>query len=133
MGAMIVGSENFINRVRRIRKRVGGGMRQSVVLSAADWAALDNFNKLPEVHRLARTVADMWIVRGGRLRRRTRTNLVWLDLRDAQEFRRIGIEHGIQLDGCRIVLHHQISRKAILRLGQVFDTVLASSLLGKTK
>ncbi|PVH76090.1 l-allo-threonine aldolase [Cadophora sp. DSE1049] len=127
MGAMILGNEQFINRARRIRKGIGGGMRQSGVLSAASWAALDNFHKLPEVHRLAKTVADMWISKGGRLRRRTETNLVWIDLKDDEEFCQMGVKHGIQVDGCRIVLHHQTSREAIRRLGQVFDTVLAST------
>ncbi|KAH7413517.1 l-allo-threonine aldolase [Cadophora sp. MPI-SDFR-AT-0126] len=126
MGAMILGTEKFINRARRIRKGMGGGMRQSGVLSAAAWAALDNFHKLSELHRLTKTVADMWISRGGRLRRRTETNLVWIDLTDDEEFRQIGHRYGIQVDGCRIVLHHQISHEAINRLRKVFDTVLAS-------
>ncbi|KAG4430936.1 hypothetical protein IFR05_013574 [Cadophora sp. M221] len=124
MGAMILGNEKFITRARRIRKGMGGGMRQSGVLSAAAWVALDNIDNLPQVHQLAKTVADMWIRRGGRLRRRTETNLVWIDIEDEKEFQLLGGRYKIKVDGCRIVLHHQISPDGIRRLGQVFDAVL---------
>ncbi|KAH7370944.1 pyridoxal phosphate-dependent transferase [Rhexocercosporidium sp. MPI-PUGE-AT-0058] len=119
MGAMILGNQKFITRARRIRKGMGGGMRQSGVLSAAAWVALDNIDNLPDVHRLAKTVADMWVRKGGRLRRRTETNLVWIDLKDEEAFRSLGRKYGIQVDGCRIVLHYQISPDSIRRLGQV--------------
>ena len=132
MGAMILGNKQFITRARRIRKGMGGGMRQSGVLSAAAWAALDNLHKLPEVHRLATIVADMWTSRGGRLRRRAETNLVWIDLKDDEVFRQTGTRYGIKVDGCRIVLHHQISGEAIRRLGQVFDNTLASTSADET-
>ncbi|KAH6717508.1 pyridoxal phosphate-dependent transferase [Leptodontidium sp. MPI-SDFR-AT-0119] len=126
MGAMILGNEKFITRAKRIRKGMGGGMRQSGVLSASAWVALENIDCLPQVHRLAKMVADMWVRRGGRLRRQTETNLVWIHLEDEEVFRQLGLRYGIQVDGCRIVLHYQISPDAVRRLGQVFDVVLSS-------
>ncbi|KAL2066766.1 hypothetical protein VTL71DRAFT_2838 [Oculimacula yallundae] len=126
MGAMILGNEKFITRARRIRKGMGGGMRQSGVLSAASWAALENLENLPQVHREAKVIADMWVRRGGKLRRRTETNLIWLDLEDEEKFRQIGNQHGVRVDGCRIVLHYQISTEGIYRLGRAFDDVLGS-------
>ncbi|CZT49022.1 related to threonine aldolase [Rhynchosporium secalis] len=126
MGAMILGNEKFISRARRIRKGIGGGMRQSGVLSAAAWAALDNIENLPDVHRQAKIVADMWTRRGGKLRRRTETNLVWVDLEDEERIRQIGQRYGIQVDGCRIALHYQISSEGVHRLGRVFDDILSS-------
>lgn len=139
MGAIVVGDNEFINRARRIRKSMGGGMRQAGVLSAAARAALDETfgplssgadvgGKLGAVHNLARRVADMWIRRGGKLRRRVQTNIVWLDLNDAgvveEIFQAVGRRQGIKVDGCRIVLHYQISDEGISRLGQTFDEIL---------
>lgn len=125
MGAMVVGSKEAIFKARRIRKGMGGGMRQSGVLSATAWTSLVNVGKLREVHELARTVSDMWVHKGGRLRRRTETNLVWVDLESDQEFRDLGQKHGVRVDGCRLVLHNQISDEAVRRLGMVFDSILS--------
>ena len=51
-GAMIVGSIPFIQRVRRVRKMLGGGMRQVGVLAAAGLVALDEMiDRLAEDHR----------------------------------------------------------------------------------
>jgi len=41
MSAIVVGSASFVVRARRIRKGMGGGMRQAGVLSAAAGAAVD--------------------------------------------------------------------------------------------
>src|SRR6185312_6909436 len=42
VGSMIVGSKEFIERCRVIRKMLGGGMRQAGVLAAAGLVALEN-------------------------------------------------------------------------------------------
>jgi threonine aldolase len=42
VGSMLCGSEKFINEARRIRKMLGGGMRQAGVLAAAGIYALEN-------------------------------------------------------------------------------------------
>ncbi len=47
-GTILAGPKRFIKRARRIRKLVGGGMRQVGVLAAAGLYALDN-----HIHRLA--------------------------------------------------------------------------------
>jgi threonine aldolase len=139
MGAVVVGDSDFIARTRRIRKGIGGGMRQAGVLTAAARAALDETfgpmnegaevgGKLGAVHSLARRVADMWARRGGKLRRRVQTNIVWLDLNHAgvveEIFQEAGRRYGIKVDGCRLVLHYQISEEGIKRLGQTFDEIL---------
>lgn len=138
MGAMILGNAEFIARARRIRKSMGGGMRQAGVLSAATNAAIDETfgwgswgsntgGKLREVHSTARRVADMWEKRGGRLVRRTETNIVWLDLKHSGiskvDFNEIGMKYGVKLDGKRLVLHYQVSEEALLRLTFVFDEI----------
>jgi threonine aldolase len=64
VGSMIVGSRDFIEHCRRIRKMLGGGMRQAGVLAAAGLIALENGPRLlPEDHEnaqfLARGLADI--------------------------------------------------------------------------
>src|SRR5262249_12237037 len=54
VGSALVGSEEFIARARRIRKRFGGGMRQAGYLAAACNFALDNnISRLKEDHQRA--------------------------------------------------------------------------------
>ncbi|MDD2858012.1 MAG: GntG family PLP-dependent aldolase [Candidatus Nanopelagicales bacterium] len=63
VGSMVVGSAAFIDRARRARKLIGGGMRQAGVIAAAGLVALgdDEFGtvaRLADDHRRARTLAD---------------------------------------------------------------------------
>src|SRR5438094_3472272 len=51
VGSMIVGSREFIERCRSIRKMLGGGMRQAGVLAAAGLIALEKGSKGLEVER----------------------------------------------------------------------------------
>jgi threonine aldolase len=43
VGSLLVGTNVFINKARRIRKALGGGMRQSGILAAAGLQAIDDF------------------------------------------------------------------------------------------
>jgi threonine aldolase len=59
VGSMIVGSKDFIERCRVIRKMLGGGMRQVGVLAAAGLVALEEGPKLlPEDHENAQLLAQ---------------------------------------------------------------------------
>ena len=58
IGSMIVGSADFIEKSRRRRKILGGGMRQVGLLAAAGLYALkSNMDRLPEDHDNARLLA----------------------------------------------------------------------------
>jgi threonine aldolase len=59
-GSMLVGPRDFIDRARRHRKALGGGMRQVGVLAAAGLQALDDFEAgvLGTDHRRARHIAE---------------------------------------------------------------------------
>ena len=145
MGAIIVGNSQLVKRARRIRQAIGGGMRQCGILSAGARAAVDDFigtvnpgelrttgEKLRKSHDIARRVADMWVHKGGKLSRRTETNLVWVGLSHARcsrdDFIKLGRRYDIKLDGPRIVLHYQISEEALRRLELVFKAVLADKI-----
>lgn len=59
VGALVVGSEPFIARARRVRKMVGGGMRQAGVLAAAGLIALEKMSlRLADDHATARRLAE---------------------------------------------------------------------------
>jgi threonine aldolase len=58
VGSVLCGSAEFIRRARRIRKQLGGGMRQAGILAAAGLVALDQMvDRLSEDHRRARLLA----------------------------------------------------------------------------
>jgi len=59
VGSLVVGSEAFIQNVRKQRKVLGGAMRQSGVIAAAGVIAFETMiDRLPEDHARARRLAD---------------------------------------------------------------------------
>lgn len=59
IGSALVGSRDFIERARRWRKVVGGGMRQAGIIAAACQYALDhNMQDLADDHRRAARLAE---------------------------------------------------------------------------
>lgn len=58
-GSVVCGPRDLVAEARRLRKRLGGGMRQAGVLAAAGLHALDHhLERLPEDHENARRLAD---------------------------------------------------------------------------
>jgi threonine aldolase len=59
VGSLLIGSGSFIDKARRLRKGLGGGMRQSGVLAAAGMVALDDFENgmLAKDHQLTMELA----------------------------------------------------------------------------
>jgi threonine aldolase len=59
IGSVIAGSGEFIQKARRSRKMLGGGMRQVGIIAAAGIYAIENnFNRLIEDHRNAELLAE---------------------------------------------------------------------------
>jgi len=59
VGSMLVGSREFIREARKVRKALGGGMRQAGILAAAGLVALDShLERLAEDHANARFLAE---------------------------------------------------------------------------
>ena len=59
VGSLVCGSKEFIDRARKSRKMVGGGMRQAGIIAAAGVVALDTMvDRLSEDHANARRLAD---------------------------------------------------------------------------
>jgi len=58
VGSLLCGNAEFIARARKVRKMLGGGMRQAGVLAAAGLVALDTMiDRLTEDHRTAKRLA----------------------------------------------------------------------------
>jgi threonine aldolase len=59
VGSLICGRREFIAQARRVRKMIGGGMRQAGVLAAAGIVALETMvDRLAEDHAHARRLAE---------------------------------------------------------------------------
>jgi threonine aldolase len=88
VGSMLVGSRDFIRRAHRMRKLLGGGMRQAGILAAAGIVALEQMvNRLAEDHetskQLARGLADYPQIDINV--DRVVTNMVMFSVRNAQQ------------------------------------------------
>jgi threonine aldolase len=59
VGSVVCGSAAFVQRARRVRKMIGGGMRQAGIIAAAGVVALERMvDRLAEDHVHARTLAE---------------------------------------------------------------------------
>lgn len=59
VGSLLCGSAGFIERARRVRKMLGGGMRQAGIIAAAGIVALERMvDRLADDHAHARTLAE---------------------------------------------------------------------------
>jgi threonine aldolase len=123
VGSLLCGSAEFIDRARRNRKMLGGGMRQVGILAAAGLVALDTMiDRLAEDHAnaalLARGLAGLPGVEIDP--DAVQTNLVFFRLTEepaasfAQRLREAGILAGASGPrSVRMVTHHSIERRHI--------------------
>jgi threonine aldolase len=85
VGSLLCGSPGFIHRARRIRKSLGGGMRQAGVLAAAGMIALNQMiDRLAEDHTHAQMLAQGLAQTPGVVvdPTRVKTNMVFFSLSD---------------------------------------------------
>ncbi|HET9847825.1 MAG TPA: low-specificity L-threonine aldolase [Candidatus Dormibacteraeota bacterium] len=131
VGSMLAGSAPFIERARRMRKMLGGGMRQAGVLAAAGLISLNEMvDRLAEDHANARRLAEgLQGLPGIDIDlSRVETNMVFGECRPpltAREFVRRCREVGVLLDQgspsrWRMVTHRGVSADDIdYAIGQV--------------
>lgn len=124
IGSVLCGSADFITRAHRIRKMVGGGMRQAGILAAAGSHALDHHvARLADDHALARRLADGLQGLPGVVVEPPQTNIVFVDLVDAAKARGAGLiphlkSHGVLATGLyrlRFVTHLDVDAEGIDR------------------
>ena len=81
VGSALVGSKDFIDRAHRVRKMLGGGMRQAGVLAAAALYALDHHvERLADDHANARALAEGLQGLPGVTVQPPQTNILFVDL-----------------------------------------------------
>ncbi len=138
VGSVLCGSKEFIARARRVRKMLGGGMRQAGVLAAAGIVALEQMTeRLAEDHRRARRLAEglFQIPALQPAFGMPQTNMVFVSLRDevsktagqvAEELSRRGILVGVTaLKTFRLVLHYWIDDEDVEKTVAGFAAALS--------
>ena len=84
VGAMLVGTHRHIERAHRVRKRFGGGMRQSGILAAAALHGLEHhLGRLGDDHAAARELAGVVDGAGGAQIVPPDSNILMIDLPSA--------------------------------------------------
>lgn len=110
VGSVLVGSAELITKARRLRKMLGGGMRQAGILAAAGLYALEHHvDRLVLDHRRAELLSDaLRRLFPGRVEQHT--NMVHLDLPDAElkPFLAHMNQHGVKIHRPRWVMHLDI-------------------------
>ena len=138
IGSMVVGSREVVTEARRLRKRMGGGMRQVGVIAAAARVAIETgIDRLAEDHANATVLAEglRELDPGSVDLSKVETNMVYVDLRPFSkrgvEVRDELMERGIVTiasgsDVMRLVTHRDVDRNGIDRTLDAFRTVLTS-------
>jgi threonine aldolase len=137
VGSVLCGSKEFIQRALRIRKQLGGGMRQAGILAAAGIVALETMvERLAEDHqRAARLAEGLRSIPGLQTDpEKPYTNMVFLNLANsvplnAQEVGQRLVERGIKigvvgLQRFRLVTHYGIEDADIEQTIAAFGEVL---------
>lgn len=123
-GSMLTGSRELIERARRWRKVLGGGMRQVGMLAAAGIYALENHvDRLAEDHRRATTLAE-GLARYSELNveiSQGATNMVFCTPAPVlkQRYQEYLLQHGVKVGGyeaLRFVTHLDIDDAAVSRV-----------------
>ncbi|KAK8514530.1 hypothetical protein V6N12_057431 [Hibiscus sabdariffa] len=138
VGTVIVGSKAFIAKARRLRKTLGGGMRQLGFICAAALVALqENLGKLEHDHKNAKILAEgLNQIKGLRVNvAAVETNIVIFDVAEgskitAEKLSKLLAEHGIFVmprgpSRMRMVLHHQISSSDVQYTLSCFQQVFS--------
>ncbi|KAJ3680181.1 hypothetical protein LUZ60_016459 [Juncus effusus] len=122
VGSVIVGSKSFITKAKKLRKTLGGGMRQVGVLCAAAYVGLrDIVPKLVDDHKRAKILADglkemeHFHVDSNSIE----SNMIFFDIKKPSKLSSARLcevleDHGVlampaSSTSMRLVLHYQIS------------------------
>ena len=137
VGSVLCGSREFIDQAHRIRKQLGGGMRQAGILAAAGIVALETMiQRLEEDHQHAQLLAQgLSNISGLVLDPNTpQTNMVFLSLAEgvpfsadevatelAKKMIRVGVTGSRRF---RLVTHYWINELGIQRAIEAFKSLL---------
>ncbi len=140
VGSVVAGSVEFTGQARRLRKMLGGGVRQGGMMAAAGLVALDSIDRLAEDHALATTLAAGLRERGWRVRE-PQTNIVLVDVADLSGTIKHFAEAGVRAAGIggklRLMTHRDVTeqhiRTALDRIGEVGPASTGPTDIGRAR
>jgi threonine aldolase len=135
VGSLLCGKQDFINHARRIRKQLGGGMRQAGILAAAGIVALEQMvDRLADDHARAKKLAESLSAVPGLVVESPATNMVFLSLENsisltaAQLTERLARDDiwvsPVSLRRFRLVTHYWISDEDVARVAPAFQRAI---------
>ena len=137
IGSIICGNADFIAEARRLRKSLGGGMRQTGIISAAGIISLNSMRtRLKDDHDNAKYLANgLHKLSGIELDTNlVPTNIIFFNFNHSKissiELVKYMESNGIIFSDyngkhCRLVLHHGISRDDVEKVIDVFNKLLS--------
>ena len=138
VGSLLLGSADFIHQAKRVRKMLGGGMRQTGVLTAAGLYALKhNIARLADDHANASYLADGLTELASRLPAlqpltviAPQTNIVFTDISPVLAARLLPFlaEHGVKVTASR----YQAKQGALMRLRWVCHLDISHNQITQT-
>ncbi len=137
VGSVLCGNHDFIQKARRIRKMLGGGMRQAGVLAAAGIIAIEKMSaRLEDDHRRAKTLAEgLAMIQNIRFEMgMPQTNMVFPSLAENCIFTAAEVAQRLSVDGIkvgvvgekkfRMVTHYWINDEDINKVIQSFSRAM---------
>lgn len=138
IGSIVAGGGEFVGSVRRVRKMLGGGMRQAGVIAAAGIIALDEMvDRLADDHGLARRLATgLDTIPGVVVTSPVQTNIVLFRIIDADPLAVVAAlaAAGVAVSTfghgrIRAVTHADVTASDIDRVLTIIDSIVRSRLL----
>ncbi|MBI1315028.1 aminotransferase class I/II-fold pyridoxal phosphate-dependent enzyme [bacterium] len=138
MGSILVGSTEQIHRARRIRKLMGGALRQAgIVAAAAIYALENNVERITEDHANAKAFAEALAGTDGVIIDPVdvESNLVFFsidpDLGDAMQLSAALKERGVRIGGMgpqtlRACTHLDVNREQVLQAAEIVKDCIAT-------
>lgn len=136
IGSMLVGTKEFIAKAHRLRKMLGGGMRQVGVMAAAGLVSLDKMTgRLKQDHARAKNLYEgLKQVKGLRLEAEPVSNMVYFSLADHITLTENQIcaemkKYGVMVDWSaprqfRLVTHYWVDDAGVEKTVKAFSEVL---------
>lgn len=134
IGSILCGNKEFIERARKVKKLLGGNMRQSGIISAPGIIALkNNIHRLAEDHNAAKLICK-GIANATNIRieqKSVQTNIIIIDIQDTgltgNDFTRAIAKKGILLNAIddktvRMVTYNGITQDDITNTIQIFNS-----------
>ncbi len=137
IGSIVAGTEEFIHQAHRIRKKMGGGMRQAGIIAAPGIIALEKMvTRLKEDHSNARLFYEkLSKIPRTVMEEPPETNILFIRLdkmhidamKFSEELKKRGVlvygEYGTRI---RFVTHRMVSREDVIRAAQAVEDIAKS-------